>query len=102
MANRILADRNSGRVGKNWASNFVRRQPELRTRFNRGIDYQRVLNENLDVYNAWFRLVRNIIDKYGIIEDDIYNFDETGFIMGQISAEMVVTSAERRNRPCTA
>lgn len=101
MANRILADRNGGHVGKNWTSNFVRRQPELSTRFNRRIDYQRVQSEDPDVYNAWFRLVRNTIDKYGIVDEDIYNFDETGFTMGQISSEMVVTSSERRNRPRT-
>jgi DDE superfamily endonuclease/Tc5 transposase DNA-binding domain len=101
MANRILTDRNARRVGKNWTSNFVRRQPDLRTRFNRAIDYQRVLSEDPDAYNAWFRLVRNTIDKYGIQEEDIYNFDETGFVMGQISSEMVVTSSERQNRPRT-
>ena len=101
MANRILSERGVGCVGKNWTSNFVRRQPELSTRFNRRIDYQRVLSEDPDAYNAWFRLVRNTISKYGILDDDIYNFDETGFIMGQISSEMVVTSSERHNRPRT-
>ena len=102
MANRILFDRNGGRVGKNWTTNFVRRQPDLRTRFNRTIDYQRVLCEDPDAFKAWFRLVRNTIDKYGIVEEDIYNFDETGFLMGQICSEMVITSAERQNRPRTA
>ena len=52
MANRILFDRNGGRVGKNWTTNFVRRQPDLRTRFNRTIDYQRVLCEDLDAFKA--------------------------------------------------
>jgi hypothetical protein len=41
--------------------------------------------------------VRNIITKYGIVESDIYNFDETGFMMGIISTGIVVTSAERRS-----
>jgi hypothetical protein len=82
IANRILADRNGGRVGKNWTSNFVRRQPQLSTRFTRNIDYQRVKCEDLDAYNAWFRLVRNTINKYRIDEGDIYNFDETGFLIG--------------------
>lgn len=36
--------------------------------------------------------------KYGIAEADVYNFDETGFMMGVISLAMVVTSAERRGR----
>jgi hypothetical protein len=37
--------------------------------------------------------------KYGIQKADIYNFDETGFIMGKISTSIVVTSSERRARP---
>ncbi|OHW97262.1 transposase [Colletotrichum incanum] len=95
MADRLLRERDARRVGTNWAANFVRRRPELRTRFNRRIDYQRVLCEDPDAYRAWFFLVRNIIAKYGIHDDDIYNFDETGFAMGKISSEMVVTTSDR-------
>ena len=102
MANRLLRARDASRVGVNWASNFVQRRPELRTRFNRRIDYQRVLCEDPDAYRAWFTLVRNIIEKNGILDEDIYNFDETGFVMGQISSEMVVTTSDRRGRPRAA
>ena len=41
--------------------------------------------------------MRNFKVKYGIIDEDIYNFDETGFLMGQISTIKVVTSSDRRN-----
>ncbi|KZL84853.1 transposase [Colletotrichum incanum] len=51
---------------------------------------------DLEAICAWFALVKNTIVKYGIDECDIYNFDETGFMMGQIVSGMVVTSAERR------
>ncbi|KAJ3552712.1 hypothetical protein NPX13_g11049 [Xylaria arbuscula] len=99
MANQLLRDRDAPPVGKRWASNFVKRQPELRTHFNRKYDYQRAQCEDPDALNAWFQLVWNTIAKYGIDEADIYNFDETGFMMGVISTAMVVTSAERRGRP---
>jgi hypothetical protein len=36
--------------------------------------------------------------KYNIIDSDFYNFDKTGFIIGQIIPGMVVTRADRRNR----
>jgi hypothetical protein len=36
--------------------------------------------------------------KYGILDCDIYNFNETGFIMGVICSRMVVTRADRRGR----
>jgi hypothetical protein len=32
--------------------------------------------------------------KYGVTDADFYNFDETGFMMGQICASMVVTRAD--------
>ncbi|RKL10758.1 hypothetical protein BFJ70_g16481 [Fusarium oxysporum] len=35
MANRLLADRDASPVGKRWASNFVKRHKELKTRFFR-------------------------------------------------------------------
>ncbi|ODQ70290.1 hypothetical protein LIPSTDRAFT_333552 [Lipomyces starkeyi NRRL Y-11557] len=37
--------------------------------------------------------------KYGIGEDDVYNFDEIGYMMSIISTGMVVTSYQRRGRP---
>lgn len=36
--------------------------------------------------------------KYGIDAPDMYNFDETGFMMGILSSAMVVTNAERNGR----
>ena len=38
-----------------------------------------------------------MIAKYGIADSYIYNFDETGFMMGVISSGMVVISSERRS-----
>jgi hypothetical protein len=49
----------------------------------------------------WFRRVRNTVAKYGILQDDTYNFDETGFQIGVISTSKVVTRLERRGRPKT-
>jgi hypothetical protein len=40
--------------------------------------------------------VKNVIAKYGVVDSDIYNFDETGFMMGIIATGMVVTSTEGR------
>ena len=44
---------------------------------------------------GWFSLVKNTITKYGIVDSDIFDFDETGFMMGIISTGIVVTSTER-------
>ncbi|KAM5527292.1 transposase [Fusarium oxysporum f. sp. phaseoli] len=99
MANRLLADRDASPVGKRWAMNFVKRHKELKTRFFRKYDYQRAKCEDPTIIRNWFRLVENTIAKYGIRSDDIWNFDETGFMMGVIASGMVVTGAERRGKP---
>ena len=98
MANFILESRGGKRVGKLWAHRFVQRRPDLKTRFNRVYDFQRALCENPELIGAWFRLVHNIRTKYGVLDCDFYNFDETGFVMGVICPAMVVIHADRRGR----
>jgi hypothetical protein len=46
--------------------------------------------------------VRDTVAKYGILEEDFHNFDETGFMMGMISTTMVVTSSDRYGKPTLA
>jgi hypothetical protein len=107
MANLLLqkrtgTDASSTRtIGPRWPYNFVRRHDSLRTRYNRKYDYKRALCEDPIVIRDWFRLVRNTIAKYGIQEEDIYNFDETGFQMGVITTAKVITGSERSLRPVT-
>ena len=107
MANLLIAKRSDSNpnpdpkslVGERWVYNFVQRHQALRTRYNRKYDYQRAKCEDPQVIKDWFRLVKNVIAKYGIQEEDIYNFDETGFQMGVISTAKVITGSERSNRP---
>jgi len=98
MANLLRKTRGASRVGPRWASSFVQRQPALRTRRSRPYDYQRAKCEDPEIIRAWFDLFRNTVAKHGILESDIWNFDETGFLMGQISSTLVVTSSEGRGR----
>lgn len=98
MANRLLELRHGIPVGRNWVTSFIRRHPEVVTRLSRQIDYQRAQCEDPTIFEGWFRLVENTIAKYSIQDADIYNFDETGFAMGLITSETVVTGSERRRK----
>jgi hypothetical protein len=75
-------------------------QPSLTAapRFSRRYDYQRALNEDPKSLRQWFATVQRTIDEKGIQPEDIYYFDETGFAMGLISAQKVVTRAEYYGR----
>jgi hypothetical protein len=99
MANQLLAARGGGQVGENWATNFVRRKSELKSRLTRQRDRQRVLCSDPGIISPWFDLVQNVKAKYGILDEDTYNFDETGFTMGVAGSVKVVTASERRSRP---
>ena len=97
MANILLAERGSTpiqTVGENWVYKFIKRQPELITRFSRRYDYRRAQCEDPKTIRQWFQTVQQTIVQYSIQPTDIYNFDETGFAMGVISSTRVVTRAE--------
>jgi hypothetical protein len=99
MADSLLAERYEDPVGQKWARTFVTRRPELKVKFNRKYDYKRALCEDPEIIQGWSRLIENMKAKYGILDEDTYNFDESGFMMGMISTGAVVTSSERRGRP---
>jgi hypothetical protein len=54
--------------------------------------------EDPKLIRRWFTLMHNTIAKYGIINVDIYNFNETRFMIGVLLTAMVVTSLERSRR----
>jgi hypothetical protein len=99
MADKLLAARGAGQVGQKWPANFVKRTDSLKARFNRPYDRQRALCEDPVLIKSWFNLVEQTKAKYGICDDDVYNFDEAGFIIGKITTHLVVTGSERRGRP---
>jgi hypothetical protein len=63
----------------------VKRTPAIEVRLGRTYECQKELCEDPKIISAWFELVKNTVDKYSILPGDTYNFDETGFQMGQIS-----------------
>jgi hypothetical protein len=63
------------------------------------IDRQRALCEDPILIQRWFELVEKTKAKWGICDEDVYNFDEAGFMMGKITTQLVVTGSERRGRP---
>jgi hypothetical protein len=96
-ANLLLAARGTipvQTVGEKWVYNFVKRHPNLSTRFSRRYNYERAKCEDPKIIREWFSLVQNTFLSYGIDPNDIYNFDETGFAMGLIATAKVITRKE--------
>ena len=93
----LLQERDPNRkIGRDWPTNFVNRTPSLKAKFNRKYDYARALSEDPEKIEAWFNLVRNVRTKYGIQDDDVYNFDETGYMLGIAATTKVITAADKQ------
>jgi hypothetical protein len=88
VANLLLEDRGTDpieSVGVRWVYNFIQRHPDLCTRFSRSYDYWRAQFEDVKMITTRFNFIASTTAKYGILDEDIYNFDETGFALGLIA-----------------
>ena len=102
MANILIdqdPDHRRDHVGKTWAKKFVSKTPRLKVRMSRPYDYERAKCEDPKTLREWFRVLECTKNDLGILDEDTWNFDETGFMMGRIQAQMVVTASEKRQKP---
>jgi hypothetical protein len=97
MADALLAARGQDPppppIGKNWVSRFIQRQADLQTKWNRKFHLQRARCKDPVKIRAWFQLVEDTRVAYGIADQDIFNFDKTGFMLGVALMLKVVTSS---------
>jgi hypothetical protein len=99
MANQLLAARGGTQVGINWVTRLIQRRPDVRSQLSRPRDYRRVLCSDPAIIRPWFDVVASTKAKYGIQDEDTYNFDETGFQIGLGGTVKVVTASEIRLKP---
>ncbi len=101
-ANSILQKRRSAnapgdapRVGQRWVTRFIQRHNFL-IQAQKIRDKERHLAEDEDIVKEYFQKLQNIIQKYGITPESIWNMDETGFQIGVGKSKMVVTRRQKR------
>ncbi|EEA25964.1 hypothetical protein TMatcc_005785 [Talaromyces marneffei ATCC 18224] len=99
MVNYLLLQHSKPQVGKNWVTNLIKRRPEIDSKFARKYNYERAKCEDPKIIQEHFDRVRAAISEYGILPEDIYNFDETGFAMGLCATAKVITGSDRYARP---
>ena len=83
-------------IGENWVNRYVKRHPELRSKYTRKYDYQRAKCEDSGLIKSWFMRIQETIQNYGILMEDIYNMDETSFQMGVTSTAKVICGLETK------
>ncbi|EED23902.1 pogo transposable element, putative [Talaromyces stipitatus ATCC 10500] len=99
MADLLLSQHGNKHVSERWVYRFVDRHPEVNLRFSRRHNYEQAKCEDIQIIREHFNRVREVIQEYGILSEDIYNFDETGFAMGLCASAKVITGSDRYGRP---
>ena len=84
-------------LGKNWVSGYLSRHPTLQAKYSRTLDQDRFLAQNQDIIQDWFNLYRSIKAEHGILDEDTYNMDENGYIMGIAGSSKVVFSKYQKH-----
>ena len=98
MAIELLRARGNPTVlGVNWQQYFLHRHPDLQAKYSRTLDQERLFAENEEIFQHWFDLFLSMKEKHGILDEDIYNMDEKGFMMGvAASAKVVISKHEKQ------
>lgn len=83
-------------LGEHWVKRFLKRHPEYNVRKQKTIDILRKQAHQPSHILDWFNRFKETVNKYGIQDCDIYNFDETGFRIGIGHDQWIVTRDPRR------
>ena len=102
VANSILRDAHtepyepSHQVGKDWLRRWKKAHPQYKLRKKRATAVDRYKAGNREDFVRWFTALNNVINQFDINEQDIYNFDETGFRIGIGGSQWIITRETSR------
>jgi DDE superfamily endonuclease/Tc5 transposase DNA-binding domain len=96
-ANSILRQDHTGDgeapvVGEHWSHRFNLRHPELHKMKQKPIELARKAAHDPVLISDWFRRFQALREEFGVVDDDIWNFDETGFRIGVGRSQWIVTT----------
>jgi len=85
-------------LGKNWNSAFLRRNPDLKYKICGPRDRSRTLAQNHEIFEHWFDMYERVKLELGVFDDDVYNMDEKGVMMG-ISGKLNIIIPKTAKNP---
>lgn len=83
-------------IGEHWLKRFYSRHPEYRIRKQQALDLDRKQAHEPEAIHTWFRRLQDTVNEYGIVNEDIWNFDETSFNIG-IRRDQWIATREFKN-----
>jgi len=84
-------------IRKHLIQRFVTCHPEVATQFSSTLNRERAIASNPQIINHFFNRLSELRSRYHIQPQNMWNFDEKGFLLGVASKEKVLCRAGRRN-----
>ena len=88
------SDRLSKPSSKNWPLTFYRRHDGLRASRNGALNWNRY-----DIYDKvvhWFEVIGKVLENPAILEQNIYNMDETGIMLSKLDSVKVLVGKDNK------
>ena len=79
---------------KNWPRAFEKRNPELKARRVRAIDWKRHENNIYVKITDWFEVIGRVIQDPAILRENVYNMDETGVMLSMLGSVKVLVGKD--------
>ena len=81
----------------NWVWNFIQHHNILKTHFSQKYNHQQAFYEDSNKIQKWFKFIQSTIEEWGITDENIYNFNETDFVMSMVTTAKVITQIEKHS-----
>jgi hypothetical protein len=88
-----IGDGEPNAVSEQWSRRFLDRHPELHKMKQKPIELARKLAHDPAVLLNWFKRFEALRTQFGVCNEDIWNFDETGFRIGVGKSQWIVTTS---------
>ena len=75
---------------KNWPKAFEKRQPELKAKRVRSMDWKRHEIHIHDKVTKWFNVIGKVLQDPAILPENAYNMDETGVMLSMLGSVKVL------------
>jgi len=90
-ATHLLRARNDFKpLGVRWYTQFLNRHPEFKLKYSRSLNQDRIDITDYGVIERWFNLFNEMRQKYGVVNNDIYNMDEKAIAQGLIENAKII------------
>lgn len=90
----------TGKIGKHWATAFLKRHPQLHTKKGVTTASQRVHDLYSSKVSQWFIVLLALFRRYNSKIFNIYNMDETGNVLGALRQPNNTRIKQYKAFPC--